>query len=292
MSAFRRAAVIAGYEWRRALAKKKVLALVILAVLFETLPFVLLTGVAPAFVTEEVKVTMWVFGALSGQSLFIQLVAMIIAGGSMAEEYEQGTADIMLSKPIKKDEYLAGKFLGGFLLLAFVEAIMVVLGIIFAFAFFGPQRDLLFVPLVFLAIFYSTLVFFSLAFMFGEVFRRSTLSILATFGILVVSSIASTFLSLLYQQSLMGGAPNQFYLDASRWFPTWSATSFPSLLISDLIKWQQNPFLFVTGTGNPLQFRTSGDVQLAAIMIGVYSLVFILIAAVRVVKSDVTKKVA
>jgi len=287
MSAFRRTAVIVGYEWRRALAKKKVLALVILAVLFETLPFIILTGVAPAFMTEEVKVTMWVFGALSGQSLFIQLVAMIIAGGSMAEEYEQGTADIMLSKPIKKVEYMAGKFLGGFLLLAFVEAIMVALGIIFAFAFFGPQRDLMFVPLIYLAIVYSTLVFFSLSFMFGEVFRRSTLSVMTAFGILIVSSIASSFLSFLYMQS-----SNQFYLDAGRWFPTWSATSFPSLLVSDLIKWQQNPFLMVTGPGNPIQVRTSGDVLLAAIMIGVYTIVFIFIAAVRVVKSDVTKKIA
>jgi len=287
MSAFRRAAVIAGYEWRRALAKKKVLALVILAVLFETMPFILLTQVAPAFMTEEVKVTMWVFGALSGQSMFIQLVAMIIAGGSMAEEYEQGTADIMLSKPIKKVEYMAGKFLGGFLLLVFIEAIMVVLGIIFAFAFFGPQRDLMFVPIIYLAIAYSTLVFFSLSFMLGEVFRRSTVSIMTAFGILIVSSIASSFLSFLYMQS-----SNQFYLDASRWLPTWSATSFPSLLVSDLIKWQQNPFLMVTGPGNPIQFRTSGDVLLAAIMIGVYAVVFILMAAIRVAKSDVTKKVA
>jgi len=284
MSAFRRAAVIAGYEWKRALAKKKVLALVILAVLFETLPFILLTQVAPVFMTDEVKVTMWVFGALSGQSMFIQLVAMIIAGGSMAEEYEQGTADIMLSKPIKRVEYMAGKFLGGFLLLVFVEAIMVVLGIVFAFAFFGPQRDLMLVPFIYLAIVYSTLVFFSLAFMLGEVFRRSTLSVMTAFGILIVSSIASSSLSFLYMQS-----SNQFYLDAGRCLPTWSATSFPSLLVSDLIGWKQNPFLMVTGTGN-LFPRTSGDIQLAAIMIGVYAVVFTLVATVRVVKSDVTKK--
>ncbi len=42
MDALGRVAVIAGYEWRRALAKKKVLALIILAIAFQTLIMVAL----------------------------------------------------------------------------------------------------------------------------------------------------------------------------------------------------------------------------------------------------------
>jgi hypothetical protein len=42
MDALGRVAVIVGYEWRRALAKKKVLALIILAIAFQTLIMVAL----------------------------------------------------------------------------------------------------------------------------------------------------------------------------------------------------------------------------------------------------------
>src|SRR4030042_3376742 len=108
MNTLQRVLVIVGYEWKRALAKKKILALVILAIVIQVLPFIAFTQISPGFLTEEAKATMWIFGALGGQSLFIQLVAMIIAGGSMSEEYEHGTADILASKTIRRLEYLAG----------------------------------------------------------------------------------------------------------------------------------------------------------------------------------------
>ena len=270
MNVLQRIAVIVGYEWRRAIAKKWVLALIVLALAFEALYIVLQSRFPAVFLAEDV---IWVFGVLSAQSLFIQLVAILIAGSSMSEEYERGTADILLSKPIKRIEYMAGKFLGGFSLLVLVEAILAVTGVVLSFGFFGPQRDLHFFPLLFIAIVYASFLFFSLTFMFSELFRRSTMAMLVALGIFMVSSIVGTLLSHLYAVT-----DEVFYLDVSRLLPTWSAISLPTFIASEYITIPED------------QFQLSGDVQLAAVIVALYTIVFILIASFRLVRSDVTKK--
>ena len=276
MNALQRSAIIVGYELRRAIAKKWVLALIILALAIQILPFVVLSRLAELDIINE---TMWVFGVLSGQSLFVHLIAILVAGGSMSEEYEHGTADILLSKPITRVEYMTGKFFGGFLLVSFVEVITTVMGVILAFAFFGPQRDLHFVPLMFVAIVYSTLLFFSITFMFSEVLRRSTLAILMGFGIFIVSSIVGGVLSSLYSFT-----EEQVYMDVNKLLPTWSATTLPSSLAANL---KIMPLL-----GNGMIELPSGDVHLATIIVAIYAVIFVLLAYFRLVRSDVTKRAA
>jgi ABC-2 type transport system permease protein len=275
MSSFRRIATIVGYEWRRALAKKKVLGLLILAIALQILLFVALSRLPtlPSSFTE----LMWIVGVLSGQSFFIHLISIIIAGGSMAEEYEQGTADILLSKPITRVEYVTGKFLGGFSLLAFIEAVTTFLGVILAFMLFGSQRDAHYAPIIFFAMVYSTLLFFSLTFMLGEVFRKGTLAMLTAFGIFIISNILGPILSnYLY---IMTG--EKLYLDISKVLPTWSATNFSSFVTAEL----------VTGASTPLQPVATGDVQLAAVIIAIYAIVSIVLAYMKFLKSDVTKRI-
>jgi ABC-2 type transport system permease protein len=267
MDALGRVAVIAGYEWRRALAKKKVLALIILAIAFQTL---IMVGMRQLFVggflTNEASSLIWISGVLEG-GLFVQLIAIIVGGGSMSEEYEHGTADILLSKPIRRVEYMSGKFLGGFSLLAVVEGLTTFVGVILSLWFFGAQTGLQFAPLMFLAIVYSSLIFFCLSFMFSELFRGSTIAMLFALGILFASSILSTILGFLYG-------------NLSRGFPTWAATSFPQLLMSELI----------TAPSTVLPAADTGALYEATLIIAVYAIVFILIAAFRLLKSDVTKK--
>jgi len=279
MNALQRVAVIIGYEWRRALAKKKVLALIILAIAIQALPLIIFTQIS-LDLTEEAKATMWVFGALGGQSLFIQLVAIIIAGGSMAEEYEHGTADILLSKPIRKLEYMSGKFAGGFSLLVFIETLMVAIGVFLGFAFFGAQSNLQFAPLILGAIVYSSLLFFSLTFMFSEVIRKGTLAMLTTIGIFIASQILYGVLLALYGFSVGGGEPNEFYLDVGKFLPTWSAANLPTFIASELMPMLNNPLITVA----------TGDIALSASIIAVYAVASILVTTIRLVKSDVTKK--
>jgi ABC-2 type transport system permease protein len=274
MGVLSRVAVMISYEWRRAIAKKKILALIILAVTFQALVMIALSQFAIgalSLIGFGTTSLIWILGVLEGQGLFVQLIAIITGGGSMSEEYEHGTADILLSKPITRPEYLFGKFLGGFFLLAMVEALTTIVGIVLSLLFFGAQSSLQFAPLMFLAIVYSSLVFFSLSFMCSEVFRGSTISMLIALGIFIASSVLSSILGVLYTFS-----NESTYLYLSRGIPTWAATNFPSLLMYQLIP----------GYGTP---DTDALVQ-ASIIIVVYAIIFILIAAYRLVKSDVTKK--
>jgi len=278
MVALRRIAVIIGYEWRRALAKRKILALIILTVIFQTLVMVLisqLAGSTPFFV--DAGPFMWILGVLGGQSLFVPLIAIIVAGSSMSEEYEHGTADILLSKPITRVEYMFGKFLGGFSLLATIEALTTFVGVVLSLWFFGAQSSLQFAPLMFLAIVYFSLIFFCLSFMFSEVFRGSTLAMLAAFGTLIASSIISPILAVLHTTS-----GQYLYLYLSRGIPTWAATSFPSLLMSELIT---TPSTVLSAADHEALYQ-------AAIIIAAYAIIFIAVAAYRLLKSDVTKKTA
>jgi len=277
MNALQRIAVILGYEWRRALAKKWLLALIFLALAFQTLLFIVFSQFPRMLLTEEVKKTMWAVGLLSGQSLFVHLIAILVAGGSMSEEYEQGTADVLLSKPITKVEYMAGKFLGGFLLLSFVEVITTITGVILAYGFFGVQRDIHFVPLIFVAVVYSMLLFFSLTFMFSEVLRRSTLAMMISFGIFMVSQIVGTYL--LYLHNI---THEQFYINVSQLLPTWSAMSLPTSLAANMMPLPTGGFI-----STPI-----GDVTLAATIVAIYAAIFVILTYVRFVRSDVTKRAA
>jgi ABC-2 type transport system permease protein len=273
MGALGKVVVIIGYEWRRALAKKKILALIILAVAFQALVMIALSRLPTSVLSMlgSGASLMWIFGVLEGQGLFVQLIAIITAGGSMSEEYEHGTADILLSKPITRLEYFFGKFLGGFFLLAIVEALTTIVGIILSLSFFGAQSSLEFAPLMFLAIVCSSLIFFSLSFMCSEVFRGSTIAMLIAFGIFIASSVISSILGILYTFS-----GESAYLYLSRGVPTWAATNFPSLLMNELI----------TGFGK----ADPGALIQAAIIIAAYAVIFIFIAAYRLLKSDVSKK--
>ncbi len=297
MDALRRVAVIIGYEWRRALAKKKILALIILAIAFQALIMVVFAQFTAGVIslTDEVKSFMWILGVLQGQGTFVQLIAIITAGGSMSEEYEHGTADILLSKPITRVEYMTGKFLGGFSLLAMVETLTTLVGVVLGAWFFGPQNGLQYAPLMLLAIVYSSLIFFSVSFMFSEVFRRSTLAMLIAFAILFTSSIISQLLVWLYMST---GGYVYFYL--SRGIPTWGASYFPSLLMLELITMPGTSF-FVSEplisfeadkTGVSEAVLVGEALQQAAIIIAVYAVIFIVIAAYRLLKSDVAKKTA
>ena len=280
MNTLQRVFVIVGYEWKRALAKKKILALVILAIVIQVLPFVAFTQISPGFLTEEARATMWIFGAMGGQGLFISIVSIIIAGGSTSEEYEHGTADILLSKPIRRLEYLSGKFVGGFLLLIAVEGIMMGTGVLMGYAFFGPQIYLQFAPVILGAIAYSSLLFFSLTFMLSEVVRRGTLAMLAAIGVFIASQILYGVLFVLYSLSQATGQPVQFYLDLSKALPSWSANNLPVFIASEVM-----PML-----RNPLVTLATGDIALSAAVIAVYTVVSIIIAVTRLVKSDITKK--
>jgi len=287
MNALQRTAIIVSYEWRRALAKKWFFALVILAFATQILVFVVFNflftnpppNLPPTFQAslEQIKPFMWTVEVLTPQGFFMSLIVIMIAGGSMSEEYEHGTADILLSKPVTKLEYMTGKYLGCLSLLSFAAALTTIIGVILAVGFFSPQESLQFIPHIYLAIVYSNLVFLSLAFMFSEVLRKTTLSYFSAIGIFIASMVISGVLSAVY-----GFTGEQLYLDVSKWLPNWGASNFPSFVMGKLVNIPSGPFTS-SAQGN-------SDLLLAGALIAVYTIIFIAVATFRLVKSDVTKK--
>ena len=281
MNPFQRCLNLAIYEWRRALAKKKFLVLVIITFALQILVFLsfnfIFANPPEGLDLQGVKTTMWIVGILGTQELFMPLIAIVIASGSMSEEYEHGTADILLSKPITKMEYLTGKYIGGLTLSSFVIALTTTLGVALAYVFFGPQNPIHVVPVIYLAVVYANLLFFSLSFMFSEVFRRTTLTILAAIGIFVSSIIISSYLAIMHAMT-----QEQLYLNISRILPNWSVSNFPGFVASKIVTLENNPFLSLP----------SGNLQLAAAIIAVYTLICIIISTMKLRRSDITKKVS
>lgn len=76
-----------------------------------------------------------------------------------------------------------------------------------SFAFFGPQKYLQFAFVILGSIIYSSLLFFSLTFMFSELVRKNTLAILAGIGVFIVSQVLYSAL-LMSVLSTAGGTPN------------------------------------------------------------------------------------
>ncbi len=143
-----RVGAFAAYEVRRALARKKVLAMVAFIVLLDTAPYYILATSGTTIIPQQVYPYLWVAGVLAPFSLFIQFVAILIAAGAMSEEYEAGTAELLLAKPVGRAEFFLGKFLGGYLLLALLILLNALLSAVVATLTFGAQAELATLPAV------------------------------------------------------------------------------------------------------------------------------------------------
>src|SRR2546430_9559436 len=150
------------------------LALVMFTILLYSIPYSCLTISGSSNFPLAARPFLCVVGVFLPQAFFLQFIALFISAGSMSEEYEQGTAEILLSKPVSRDEYFWGKFSGGLSLLALVVVLNAVLSVASSTFTFGPQLSLEILPSVVISQVFSALVFFSAAFMIGELVRRSS----------------------------------------------------------------------------------------------------------------------
>ncbi len=196
-----RVLTFARYEVRRAVARKKVLALVALTVLIAVAPYYLLDAFrsTSSLITPPLRPYLWIIGVFLPQAFFVQFTALLIAAGSMSEEYESGTAEVLLSKPVSREEYFFGKYLGGYALLVGILVLDAVLSLTSATASFGPQADLGILPMIFIAQAFAASVFYSVAFMVGELMRRSSLSYILSASVFFTSGIIGVVLDVLYQ---------------------------------------------------------------------------------------------
>ena len=276
-----RVLTFAAYEAKRAVARKKVIALVALTVLLDTAPYYALSSNGASIVPPPVHPYLWIVGVFVPQALFLQFIALLIAAGSMSEEYEQGTAEVLLSKPVSRTEYFFGKFLGGYGLLVVIVILNAALSVTSATFVFGSQEELQILPLTLAAQSFSALVFYSFAFMVGELMRRSSLSYILSSAVFFTSQILGVYLNLIY--SLTGSAT---YKVVNLYLPTSPVDSFP-LLLSQPSFPSTVQALFRFGISNPVET----SLPFSAALIIVYAVSAVLVALLYFSRMDIAKRV-
>ena len=272
----------AQYEIRRANARKKVLVLVVVTLLVGTIPAILIKSVGGSFLPPQEYPYIWVIGVFLVQGFFLPFTALLIAAGSMSEEYEQGTAEVLLSKAVTRDEYFAGKFTGGFILITAVILLNATLSVASASFSFGWQSALYVLPPVVVSQVYSALIFYSVAFMSGELVRRSSLSYIIASAVFFASLITGTILRAIY--TVTG---NNLYQQINVYLPTTPGSSLPLQV--------GLPWLPADGK-QILQLFSSGPTETSAAfsvgLIALYALVAIAATRAHLNWADVAKRVA
>ena len=220
----------AAYEVRRALARKKVLAMVAFIALLDTVPYYILSSTGTSLIPADLFPYLWVAGVIAPFALFIQFVAILIAAGAMSEEYEAGTAELLLAKPVSRTEFFVGKYLGGYFLLASLIVLNAGLSVLAASLTYGVQAGLETVPGIVLAEIYASTLFFTVAFMVGELVRRSSLAYIIASALIVSSQIVGTYLSIAY-----GLTGNAVYLTIHMYLPTTIAGALPPQYVQPLL---------------------------------------------------------
>jgi ABC-2 type transport system permease protein len=271
------------YEIRRALARRKVVAMVAFTALLDTVPYYILSTSGTTVIPASVYPYLWVAGVIAPFTLFIQFIAILIAAGAMSEEYEAGTAELLLSKPVSRAEFFIGKYIGGYVLLASLIGFNAILSIAAATLTYGAQSGLETVPVVVGAEIYASALFYSLAFTVGELVRRSSLSYIISSAVIVASQIIGTYLVVAFD--LTG---RQVYQMVHVYLPTTVAGSFPPQLEQGLLpSLAGRIFELILGPAGGTPSEAS-----AAVMIAAYFLVTVGVGVAYFTRSDVSRRVS
>jgi len=271
----------AQYEIRRAIARKKVLALVAFTILLGVVPYYALSTAGTTLISSAANPYIWIAGVFIAGPLFLNFTAILIAAGAMSEEYEQGTAELLLSKPVRRSDYFAGKFLGGYILFLLILAFDFFLSVASAFTFFGLQNSLGLIPGLFLAQAFSSLVFYSLAFMLGELVRRSSLAYIFSSVIFFSSFIISEFLALIYSLT-----NKSIYKTVQIYLPTSPASSLPIQYAFPRLPTFISSLRFLNATAVVPTIGLSIEILLA------YTLVAVGIAVAYFLRADISRKLS
>ncbi|MGA2681730.1 MAG: ABC transporter permease [Candidatus Bathyarchaeia archaeon] len=271
----------AQYEIRRAIARKKVLALVAFTILLGVVPYYALSTAGTTLISSVADPYIWIAGVFIAGPLFLNFTAILIAAGAMSEEYEQGTAELLLSKPVRRIDYFAGKFLGGYILFLAILAFDIFLSVASAFTFFGAQNSLGLIPGLFLAQAFSSLVFYSLAFMLGELIRRSSLAYIFSSTVFFSSFIISEFLALIYNLT-----NKSIYKTVQIYLPTSPASSLPIQYAFPRLPTFISSLRFLNATAVVPTIGLSIEILLA------YTLVAVGIAVAYFLRADISRKLS
>lgn len=273
---------IASYEVRRSIARRKVLVIVVFTLLIDTLPYFALGRAGSSIIPAADYPYLWVAGVYGPQSLFIPFMSILIAAGTMAEEYEQGTAELLLSKPVRRIEYFAGKFLGGYVFLLGVIVLNDVLATLSAQAVFGAQSGVQALPGMVVVQTFAATLFFCVAFSVSELLRRSSLSYILSSAAFFSSTIVSLYLLVVY-----GLTRDAVYKVITGYLPTTPINSLPLAYLSSTLPSSAQAVVSLVSPGG-----LSQNPAFSAALIAVYSAAALAVSLAHFMLADVTKRSA
>ncbi|MCS7146072.1 MAG: ABC transporter permease [Nitrososphaerota archaeon] len=273
-------AILTIYELRKAMARKRIILLIALIFLTEAALYLILALLPPQFV-QPFKSYAWIVGIIVPSTVLIHILALTIGAAAFSEEYEMGTADFWLTRPITRAEYFAGKVFGSLVFTAAIVSTYSILSLILSWWIFGPQSRLeLFVSGAAASIF-SSLTFLSVGLVVGELLRRSMLAtILAATGFFT-SFIIETYLGLV--SALTG---DQSLAEYATYLPSWAASRLTATIISNGLGVGAIPLpFFASGT-------TQAEILTAALNITAYSTALLMVTLIRLTTTDITRRAA
>ncbi|MEM2203722.1 MAG: ABC transporter permease [Sulfolobales archaeon] len=281
---FRSVLVIARYEVRRALARKKVLAGVLLIVASqilgvyaysEILRTVRTVRTAGLPMAPEPSLA-WIFSYFL-PSYFLSGLAALIASGSFSEEFEKGHSELLFTKPVTRLEIFLGKLLGGYGLQAFFVVLFLILSLIASSIAFGPQSEVGLAPEILVANIYSNMVFFSIAMALSIITKNTLISSTVPLALLLFLPFISGILIFLERST---GASYSLLVRLPTWGSLLQAYIIPAeilqkaFIVSPLV-------LALYGYGDPLG---------AAISVAGYSILFFSISLLKILYEDIPRR--
>lgn len=181
-SDFKQSWIIAKNETIKSVRGKKFLvsAVIILLVfaLITLIPIVLGKNI------QDMGYGTWVSNYFSYVTMFVALIAALIGSVALVSEYEERTALIMFTRPVKKTSIFLGKFISSFVLCMAMMTVYYICVAILGFCYFQQISTDFFESWAMCMMYVFAAV--SIAFLFSSVFKRGAIAIIATILLLVV----------------------------------------------------------------------------------------------------------
>ena len=277
---FRSVLVIARYEVRRALARKKVLAGVLLIVASQILGVYAYSEILRTVRTAGLPMApepslAWIFSYFI-PSYFLSGLAALIASGSFSEEFEKGHSELLFTKPVTRLEIFLGKLLGGYGLQAFFVVLFLILSLIASSIAFGPQSEVGLAPEILVANIYSNMVFFSIAMALSIITKNTLISSTVPLALLLFLPFISGILIFLERST---GASYSLLV---RLLPTWGSLLQAYIIPAEIL---QKAFIV-----SPLVLALYGDPLGAAISVAGYSILFFSISLLKILYEDIPRR--
>ncbi len=278
----RAVAIIAGYELKKTMARKRVLIIVALIFLLEVSIYLISTLLPRSFINPFIPVA-WAVGLLAPAGLLLHILALAVGSASFSEEYEMGTADYWLTRPISTAEYFIGKVAGSAAFMTLIIALYSLLSLLLPWFIYGPQSKLEIYVLGALSSIIAMLPFLSIGIAMGEVLRRSMLATITSSSAFFASLIAEFYLNIVGQ---INNDPS--LIELSRLLPTWPSIRLVSSIVAEALPGG----LPITGPAPIAGTIPPPELGTALASISIYAAIFLATALARLTKTDVTRRAA